>query len=250
MTNNTKDMRAKNFLLIALFMVTTIFTAFHEGYFPLISLLFGGLLVGGFLISIWLAFTISTKRLLGLILGIFMVEYIKETIGIRSGFWTYHGTNGFYNFGVWAWVLGGVTAYTLSTRVVIRLIRKLKFSLPRWLNPIIVILIAALIPMTLGKYWGGVDVLFVLFYILVLIASIYASTRMDFSVFVGIVITAWFVGNISEFLGSAKSGVWTFNHNPNYPPFFLLFGCWPLEILTQYLLSAIWANEPLDKDTF
>ena len=125
MTDNAKDVRSRNLLLIALFIVVTIFTAFHEGYIPLISILFGGLLIAGFLMSIWLAFSISTKRLLGLLIGIFMVEYIKETIGIRSGVWTYHGTDGFYNFGVWAWVLGGVTAYTLSTRVVIRLIRKL-----------------------------------------------------------------------------------------------------------------------------
>jgi hypothetical protein len=73
---------------------------------------------------------------------------------------------------------------------------------------------------------------------------------MEFPVFAGIIITSWLVGNPSEYVGSVASGVWTFTHNPHYPPFFLLFGCWPLEILAQYLLSASIAKEPLDKDTF
>ena len=102
----------------------------------------------------------------------------------------------------------------------------------------------------MGKYRSGADCLLWSFYGLLLIVGIYTSIRMDFPVFAGIVITAWIVGNPSEYAGSAGSGVWIFTHNPNYPPFFLLFGCWPLEILAQYSLSAFLANEPLDKDTF
>jgi len=102
----------------------------------------------------------------------------------------------------------------------------------------------------LGKYWSGARGWFWSFYALLLIVGIYTSIRMDFAVFAGIVITAWIVSNPSEYIGSVNSGVWTFTHNPNYPPLFLLFGCWPLEILAQYLLSAFLADEPLDKDTF
>jgi hypothetical protein len=250
MTIETQKVTRQNLILIALLIIITFFTAFHEGYFPLISILFWILLLAGFSITVWLAWSISTQRLLALMLGIFIIEYVKETIGIRSNVWTYHGVDGCYNFGVWAWVLGGLITYTLSTRVVIRLIRKLKFSLPRWLNPIILILIFLLIPLTLGNYWSGARVLFWSFYALLLIAGLYTSMRMDFLVFIGIVITAWIVSNPSEYIGSVASGVWTFNHNPDYPPLFLLFGCWPLEILAQYALSAFWANEPLDKDTF
>ena len=249
MTSVTDNTRAKNLVLIALLGLITVFTAFHEGYFPLISALFLTSLIAGYLISVWLAFSASTRRLLSLILGIFIIEYIKESIGIRSGLWIY-GVKGNFNFGVWAWVLGGLVAYTLSTKVVIRLTRKLKFSLPRWLNAIVLVLISLLIPLTMGDYWSGARGLFWSFYVLLLIAGIYTSLRMDFPVFAGIVITAWIVGNPSEYAGSAGSGVWTFTHNPNYPPFFLLFGCWPLEILAQYSLSAFLANEPLDKDTF
>lgn len=249
MTSSTDNTRAQNLVLIALLGLITVFTAFHEGYFPLISALFLASLIAGYLISVWLALSISSKRLLSLILGIFIIEYVKESIGIRSRLWTY-GVESHFNFGVWAWVLGGLVAYTLSTKVVIRLTRKLKFSLPRWLNAIVLVLISLLIPLTMGDYWSGARGLFWSFYMLLLIAGIYTSFRMDFPVFAGIVITAWIVGNPSEYAGSAASGVWTFTHNPNYPPFFLLFGCWPLEILAQYSLSAFLANEPLDKDTF
>lgn len=247
---DTKKTRLQNLLLVALFIIITFFTAFHEGYLSLISIYFWLSIIAGFSITLWLAWTISTIRLLSLMLGIFVIEYIKETIGIRSGMWTYHGINGLYNFGVWAWVLGGLVAFTLSTRVVIRQIRRLKPSLPGWLNPVILIAISLLIPLTLGDYWVGAGVLFWSFYALLLMAGIYTSIKMDFSIFAGIIITAWIVGNPSEYLGSMASNVWTFTYNPNYPPFFLLFGCWPLEILTQYSLSAFLANEPLDKDTF
>lgn len=242
--------RQRNLLLAALFILVTLFTAFHEGYVPLISMPFYLSIAAGFSITIWLAWNISTHRLLSLILSIFIIEYIKETIGIRSGMWTYHGINGFYNFGVWAWVLGGLIAYTLSIKVVIRQIRRLKLSLPAWLNPVILTLISLQIPLTLGDYWRGAGVLFWSFYVLLLIVGIYTSNRMDFPVFTGIIITSWIVGNPSEYLGSVASSVWTFTHNPLYPPFFLLFGCWPLEILAQYSLSAFLAHEPLDADTF
>jgi hypothetical protein len=250
MTIGTNNTRARNLVLIALLGLITVFTAFHEGYFPKISTLFLVSLIAGYLISVWLAMSISSKRLLSLILGIFIIEYIKETIGIRSGVWTYHGIGGSYNFGVWAWVLAGVITYTLSTRIVIRQIRKLKISWPGWLKPVIIIVVASLIPLTLGDYRNGAGWLFWLLYAVLFIAGLYASFKMDFPVFAGIIITSWLVGNPSEYVGSAASGVWTFTHNPNYPPFFLLFGCWPLEILAQYLLSAYIAKEPLDKDTF
>ena len=128
MTRDLNTTRAQNLVLVALFIIVTLFTAFHEGYLPVISVLFWILIIAGFSISVWLALSISTSRLLSLMLGIFIIEYVKETIGIRSKIWTYHGIGGLYNFGVWAWVLGGLVAYTLATRVVIRLIRKLKFS--------------------------------------------------------------------------------------------------------------------------
>jgi hypothetical protein len=102
----------------------------------------------------------------------------------------------------------------------------------------------------MGEYWSGVNALLVSFYILLIIGCVYVSSKVDFPILIGIVITSWIIGNPSEYVGSVASGVWTFTHNPNYPPFFLLFGCWPVEILAQYSLSAFLAGEPLNKDTF
>lgn len=240
-----------NLVLVALFIGITAFTAFHEGYIPLISIPFLISLVAGFLIiTLWLSKNISTKRLISLMFGIFIIEYVKETIGIRSGIWTYHGIDGQFNFGVWAWVLGGLVTYTLATRIVIQQIRKLKLSFPRWLNQIILTILFLFILLSLGDYRNNTGVLFYLFYAVLFAATFYVSLRIDFPVFAGIVISSWIIGNPSEYIGSIASGVWTFTHNPDYPPLFLLFGCWPLEILSQYSLSAFLANEPLDNDNF
>jgi len=250
MTDNLPESKMQNFLLVVLFVIIILFSAFHEGYFGLIAGIFWISLIAGFIIIGWLAMSISTKRLLSLLLGIFIIEYIKEAIGIRSNVWTYHGASGQFNFGVWAWVLGGMITYTLATKYVIRKLRKHSFSHPRWHNPAILIGLFFLMLLTMGKYWHGAGGLFFLFYISLLIIGVYASLKMDFAVFAGIVISSWIIGNPSEFLGSVPSNVWTFTYNPHYPPFFLLFGCWPLEILAQYALSAYLANEPLDHDTF
>jgi hypothetical protein len=242
--------RQLNLILIVLLISITAFTAFHEGYFPLISIPFLILLLAGFSIAVWLSKYISTKRLIAFILGIFIIEYFKETIGIRSGIWTYHGIDGQYNFGVWSWVLGGLVTYTLSTRIVMQQIRKLNRTFPRWLNQIILTLLFLFILLSLGDYRDSMGVLFYSFYALLFAVTFYASLRIDFCVFAGIIVSAWIIGNPSEYIGSVASGVWTFTHNPVYPPFFLVFGCWPLEILAQYSLSALLANESLNNDNF
>ena len=240
-------MTQRSLLLAALFILVTLFTAFQEGYIPLISMPFYLSIAAGFSITIWLAWNISTHRLLSLILSIFIIEYIKETIGVRSGMWTYHGINGFYNFGVWAWVMGGLAAYTLATRIVIPRMQRVKLSIPSWVNPLLVTVIFLIVPLTLGNYRSGAGILFSLFYIALFIACIYSSLKMNFPIFAGIVITAWILGTPSEYMGSTASNIWTFTHNPDYPPFFLVAGCWPLEILAQYSLSAFLANEPLNQ---
>lgn len=242
--------RARNLFLVALFILVSIFTAFNEGYVSLMTPVFWVSLIAGFLLCFWLALGTSTTRLLALMLGIFIIEYIKETIGMRSEMWSYHGLEGHYIFVVWTWVLAGLIVYVLATRLVIRLIRKLNLALPRWVNLVVLALIGALIPTGLGDYWAGAGALFWLFYAVVFMAGIAVAVRMEFPVFIGIVITAMIISNPSEYVGSIASRLWTFTYSPEYPPFFLLFGCWPLEILIQYALSGFMADEPLDKDTF
>jgi hypothetical protein len=249
MTPDTNTVRSRNLLILALLIVITLFSAYHEGYLQLISVPFWASIIAGIVIAGWLALGISTKRFLSLVLVIFILEYIKETIGMRSHIWSYHGTNGQYNFVVWVWVLAGLVAYAVSTKLLIRVIRKLRCTVPRWVNPVILIIIFSVIPLGMGDYRSGAAVLFWLFYALVFVFCVITSTNTEFPVLAGIVITAWIIANPSEYVGSVTCNAWSFTYNPDYPPFFLLFGCWPLEIFVQYSLSAFLAHEPMNKNT-
>lgn len=235
----------RNLTLVLLLFLVTLFAAYHEKYLQLLSPYFVGVLLAAFLLTIWLARSVSSTRLISLILVIFMVEYIKESIGIESGIWVYHGFGELYIFGIWAWVLGGLTVYTLSTKILIKFIERLDFTAPSWLGVMMVLALAVLIVFTLGPYHSGAGLLYYSFYFFILIVAAFAAFKMGFKSFLGVVVTAWLVAYPSEYLGSVSSGVWTYPHNPEGPPLFLIVGCWPLEILAQYAISGYISGEPL-----
>ena len=238
--------RGRNVVLVLLLFAELLFSAFTEGYLGLITWPFALLLAGGFGLAMWLATRISTVRLLALLLSIFFMEYAKETIGIRCGLWVYHGNWGQYLFGVLSWVAAGVSTYALATGIAIPLLSKLRWpalAAPSWLAAVVVLVVFVLIPLRLGPYSSGTGRLFWMFYAVLLVAALLATRRMPSLVFAGVVLSAWFAGNPSEYFGSALSGAWTFPHDAKYPPFYLLACCWPLEILVQYFLSALLAGE-------
>jgi uncharacterized protein (DUF362 family) len=72
---------------------------------------------------------------------------------------------------------------------------------------------------------------------------------MEFPVFLGLLLTTWVIAVISEYTGAIHNQIWTFSYNDKFPPLFLVIGFWPLEIFTQYRLSAVLAKEPLDQYT-
>ena len=243
--------RGRNVVLVFLFFAVLVFTAYCEGYQSRISLPFGLLLLGGFAMSLWLAMCTSTIRLLTLMLSIFLIEYVKETIGIKSNLWAYKGNPGQYVFGVLAWVVAGTSAYGLATRVLVPVLRRLgatgsrwlNLAGPRWLNSVVLSALFALLPLTLGHYWTDIKPPFWAFYGLLLVVALLAARRTPFLEFAALVISAWLLGNLGEWLGSTHPGVWTFRYNPDYPPVFLVFACWPLEIFVQYSLSGFLAGE-------
>jgi hypothetical protein len=94
----------------------------------------------------------------------------------------------------------------------------------------------------MGEYRRGVGSLLRLFYATLLAIDLYDTRKMAFP---GLVLTAWVVGNLSEAIGSVLSRVWTFL----LAPYYLLAGCWPLEIFGQYILSAFSAGESMDAHT-
>lgn len=238
----------KNYQITGLLFIATLFAAWWEGYFPMISLLLWIVLILGFLIILWLSGFVSTKRFLSLIFAIFVLEYIKESIGISSDLWRYNGTSGFYLFGVWLWVIGGLITYTISTRIIIKIVRKFRIINSSMINVVIFMMIVAVIPVTLGDYWQGLEIRFYVFYAILISIGFFASRGLDTDAFLTIVLSAWLVGNPSEYVGSINSGIWTYIHNSNYPPLFLVIGCWPLEILVQFSISAFLSGEPLSRN--
>lgn len=262
------EQKLQNLLLVALLVMVVLFTAYMEGYLdpsqkliPHFSWLLWSALISGFAMAFWMACRISTARLLSMMLGIFIIEYIKEGIGINAGLWTYANQNS-YNIGVWAWVLCGMTVFWVAVRLVIRGMRKLTEGLSlRWdlVNPIIVILVFAIIPLTLGKYsmidenrlWENGQWWFWGLYSILFVVTLITAIRMRFPVFLGLLLTIYIIGFFGEYSGSMiKPTTWEYTFDKNFPPPFLIFGCLPLEIFTQYALAAMLADELLEKYTF
>lgn len=235
-----------SFVLVGVLAAVTAFAMHHEGYLSLVTPPLGLAIVAGLAVITWLAATERSCRLASLVLSIFVVEYVKESIGVRSGLWTYRGNPGQYLFGVWLWVIAGSAAYALAKKVAVPLLRRTRLSPHRWTNAAVVLAVGSIIPISLGSYRQGTGVAFAVFYAVLLTAGVAASLRMSFTTLIGIVLTSWAVANPSEYVGSMGSGIWTYPHDPSYPPLFLLFGCWPLEIIAQVSLSALLASESLD----
>ncbi len=247
--------RPKNLFLAGLFIAVTLFAAVHEGYAPMLRGPFLVLLLFGFACVVWMALFSSTKRMLALLLGVFLIEYVKESIGVASKCWTYNGPGHFYTFGILAWVAAAVTVYVVSSRVLIKTVSLLEPSFPqwlrpapRWINPLCVAFFFWFIWLSLGEYWDGVGYYFVAFYVILFAVAAYTSIRMNFAVFAGTVMATLIAANLCEYLGAIAAGIWTFSHSPSYPPLFLVIGCWPLEILTQFALAAFLAAESLGQD--
>jgi uncharacterized protein (DUF362 family) len=236
---------ARNLTLTFMLFATLAVAASAEGYASRLSLLFVGLLAVGLGLFLWLGTRTTTARLLALLTLVFFMEYTNQTIGIASGLWQYHGVGGQYVFGVMAWLVAACSAQALSTGVTIPLVRRLHLRTPRWLTSVLVLALLALIPLTAGRYGSSMGVSFWCFFGLVGVIAMLAAQQMPIHVFVGVVLSAWFVGGLSEYVGSASSGCWTFPYNPHYPPFYLVVGCWPLEILVQFSVSAFLAGEPV-----
>jgi hypothetical protein len=154
---------------------------------------------------------------------------------------------------VWAWVLAGMTVFWLAVRLVIKVANHLTATWSRrwnFFNPLVVLVVFAVIPVTLGDYRAGAGPWFWVLYAILFQAALAVSLYLDFPFFWGLLITTWVLGFISEYAGSVPNHIWTFTYNPDYPPFFLIAGCWPLEIFTQLALAAFLAHEPLDSYTY
>jgi uncharacterized protein (DUF362 family) len=219
--------------------------AYVEGYAALLSLPFLVVLGAGLGLSLWLALRFSTARLLGLLTVVFFMEYIDQSVGITSGLWRYHGRGGQYVFGVMAWLAAACSAQMIALGVVIPLLARLHLPpLRRW-TWLVVVACFAVIPLAAGASRAEMGVSFWSFFGLIFALALLVALRMSLTTVLGIVLAGIVAGNLSEYVGSALTGCWTFPHDSAYPPLYLVMGCWPLEILAQFGAAAFLAGEPI-----
>jgi uncharacterized protein (DUF362 family) len=242
-TSTTPLGYVRNLILVLVLFATLALAAVAEGYVSQLSPMFVALLAGGLGLSLWLGVRTTTARLLALLTVVFFMEYADQTIGVASGLWRYNG--GGYMFGVIAWLVAACSTQALSTGVAVPLLQRLHLRAPHWLGPALVLVLVALIPLTAGRNGPSMGVAFWCYVGLVSIIAMIASLRMPIHVFLGVVLSACLVGNVSEYVGSVSSGCWTFPYDLTYPPLYLVMACWPLEIFVQFSLSAFLADEPL-----
>ena len=236
---------ARNLVLVLVLFATLGVAAGAEGYAALVSVPFMLLLGLGFALSVWLALRMSTARFVALLALVFFMEYTNQTLGIRSGLWQYHGQGGQYVFGVMSWLVAACSAQMMAIGIAIPMLCRLRLPALKRLTWVPVVLLFAMIPLTAGAYRAGMGTWFWSFYGLIFILALWVAQRLPMDALLGVLLAGALAGVLSEHVGSALSGCWTFPHNPSYPPFYLVVGCWPLEILVQFGVAAYLAGEPI-----
>lgn len=193
---------------------------------------------------------------------------MNQSLGTKLGLWTYTSTQHTHFFGICVWLVAGLAAYGVASKAVVRQTLWIDDYFPRLFAPVLVIALFLIVwlfrpslleesasltaPTTQTLFW-------LLFALLMLIGTL-AAVRSGAGAILGIIISAWIVGFISEASG-ATAGIWYFPHlvmqapvdqagtatelSRACPPIYLIFGCWPLEIVAQFAPSALIAWEPL-----
>ena len=159
----------------------------------------------------------------------------------------YHGARTSFLTGVLSWVLAGVSMYTLSKFAIAPFVRAILPTKSRALHwPILMGIVALAVTLLRveGQHFGLW--MWVLYAILLVLAAL-GTGRMDLATLVATVLCAWGVGNLSEYLGS-QAGIWTFPAHPAYPPLYLVFGLWPIEVLGQFALARLLVRKEIPFD--
>ncbi len=224
------DLRKSIWKIIVILVLggMALLSAFLEGYIDKISYSFMIFFAIVFLFCLWTATVTATRIFFFLIAFGFIIGYITQMIGTSSDLWSYHGIYGTYVFAAFAWAYAAVSMQGLS----ILMCKAIKEIDDKLLNIIAITVIFAIIPVALRTYKTDVELRFWIYYVTLFILAIVMSYRLSFSHLVSLILAAWIMGNISEYIGS-HSGLWIFGSN-GFPPIFLTFGCWPLEFLLQY----------------
>ena len=236
--------------LSALLLVCAVLEGYANSLTGYVIAFFAAVLAG----CIVTAFTICTAHLIGLILFGFVIGFLTQAVGVTSDLWCYD--HHAYIFAALSWALAAVTMEGISN--IIRY--KLKSLTDHPLNVLMILALLGtlLVTLALNDQWmerqGSViqwpcfvhqkmpeegsesiksklepNAPFWIYYISLAGFAILMQARVPFTELLSLILAAWIMGGISEWLG-ATAKLWHFR-TAVFPPLFLVLGCWPLEFL-------------------
>jgi len=246
--------------LSALLLVSAVLEEYASNLTGYIIAFFAAVLAG----CIVTAYTICTAHLIGLILFGFVIGFLTQAIGVTSDLWCYDHT---FIFAAFSWSLAAVTMEGIS-RIIRYKLKSLTDPPLNVLMilALLGILLVALASQNQWKYakyrptpesWTkeqeskaqGICFInqempkkgserfksmlepnepFWIYYISLVGFSILMQAKVPFTELLSLILAAWIMGGISEWIG-ATAKLWHFRTVA--PPLFLVLGCWPLEFL-------------------
>ena len=217
-----------------------------EGYVPFLRwpfVVYTGLVLAS---VAWVAFfDITTKRLLGLIVVAGLFGLATQWVGASSNrFWEYARPS--YWLAAPMFICAATLAYGLTISWLVPLLRR--WGLRRRLLPLPALGLVIVPLGVLALDAPGPELTsptsFWLYYALLAAIAWGVAMLVDVATWVALAVAGLLLGMASETLGAA-SGLWSFAHHHPWPPAFLLFGSWPLEVIAHWGLSALLARESL-----
>jgi len=225
------------------------------------------------------AFTISVTHLIGLLLFGFVIGFLTQAVGVTSDLWCYD--NHTFIFAAISWALASVTMEGISKIIRSKLKsltdHPLNVLMIFALLGALVVTLASQDYWKYAKYrptppaiWpknqesGNQRPCFIneelpkkgsepvklklepnepfwIYYISLAGFAILMQARIPFTELLSLILAAWIMGGISEWIG-ATAKLWHFRTTA--PPLFLVFGCWPLEFLVIRGLATRMKTQP------
>jgi len=223
-------------------------SAHLEGYLDLIldsakfMVFFAAVFVGCILTALYM--NGKTKFFIWLLVFGFFIGLLTQIVGTYNNLWIYKGTYKSYVFAGFSWVFAAAVMLGLSL-----LIKKLFREIDRKIyNVLALIVLFLIIPIFLSELRSKVFLNFLIYYSALFFFGVVATYRLKFSTLLSIILAAWIMGIVSEYMGSSIV-LWSFCPTPEgsgitriiacwSPPPYLTFGCWPLEFITQIGLTS------------
>jgi hypothetical protein len=234
-----------NLILLAAIVAGGGIAMWAEGYIGLVNrgfIVFG--LVMGAVALITAALWLTRQRFIALALvagvGGYVTQYIGATLG---GIWSYPPPDHTFFYVPPTFVVASLAAFGLISKFAGPALQRLIRTRSRMVNVLIVALLILSLVLLTTPYRQGQGVPFWIYYGIMTAVAFYGAMRMDTAGLLAVFICGGVVGSCAEIMG-ARSGLWTFDHDPSWlPPLWLAITSWPLEVMTHVTLSGLFARE-------